>query len=972
MTRERPSRARSGIRRLIVALAVVLVLAPRSPSLTQPRLYAAADPLQSLTHPTTADLQRAFAAVGTGHLPSDYPSTVRDGLVPTTLLEAVAWAESKWRQYDSKNKPLVSADGGYGIMQVTTGMAPGQLPKGIQSAIANNLLYNVGFGAQVLMQKLHLTPRIGNGDPSVLEHWYYALWAYNAWGWGNNPTNPQYTRVGTPDSSPWAYPYQERIFYYVAHPPQGADGRPLWKAIPVVPPSAKAIGADPGRLPEVAHPHKDSAPPATNLAMQSERGARFIADLTIRDGTVLQPGQRFSKTWRLQNDGTVTWGTGFRLMPAGGPDLGSDAGVAVGVTPPLATVDVAVGLVAPNVAGKYREYWQMVGTNGQGFGTRVWVSIVVAQGKSPAGTAAGSGTATPIGSSVSHDPALPTGTIVKRGATPVLRLSRASDIQQLQIASDSGDGSAYAGDVTIPDGTVLAPGAHFTKSWRLKNVGTTTWKSGYTWRFQAGTLMSSRTSIAVPQTAPGATAIVSVPMAAPSATGVYTSFWQMANPAGRFFPHQAWVNIVVKAGARVAPTQTPTATETPTATLAATIPPATAPATAPRNAQPTQVIAGGDGRLVASPWVGALAYKTYFSFGSTAGSMLESIGVYYPGTGLTHVRLTLYRPDAAERELQFSLAGGDKRVFALSRIAPSTGLSVAVEADRRVVAERVDTSTTGIMANPAVAATGRSWLFPAIPGGAPPDQQLVLFNPQDAPATVHLHVGVLSGGCCAADLTFDVPPNEQYVYDLGRSPSRRGPLSLQAGEAVAVERLAVSGTMSSILGIPGTTAAARTWYVPEVHGGSNGMVTLYNPGSTAALVTIRTALTVGSGPWLRRSIPARVEVRIPVSSLTSASRVSAQIDATSAIVAGSEWQDGTPLPVVDVGCLTAANQWSIIGGLGGSSTSDSLSIFNSSARASPVSIRVQARRWQGDDPVVDRRTRSWTLLAEPCRSKRSR
>lgn len=119
------------------------------------------------------------------------------------------------------------------------------------------------------------------------------------------------------------------------------------------------------------------------------------------------------------------------------------------------------------------------------------------------------------------------------------------------------------------------------------------------------------------------------------------------------------------------------------------------------------------------------------------------------------------------------------------------------------------------------------------------------------------------------------------------------------------------------------------------------MVTLYNPGSTAALVTIRTALTVGSGPWLRRSIPARVEVRIPVSSLTSASRVSAQIDATSAIVAGSEWQDGTPLPVVDVGCLTAANQWSIIGGLGGSSTSDSLSIFNSSARASPVSIRVQ-------------------------------
>ena len=192
MSEERLWCGRAGLIRLIAALAVVLFLVPRGSFVTPPRLLASGDLWQALTHPTTLDLQSAFQLVGTGRLPAGYPSAGRGEVVPTTLLEAVAWAESKWRQYDTAQKPLISADGGYGIMQVTSGMGPGGLPQTIQSAIANNVLYNVDYGAQLLLQKFRSTPAIGDGDPSVLEHWYYALWAYNAWGPANNPANPQF------------------------------------------------------------------------------------------------------------------------------------------------------------------------------------------------------------------------------------------------------------------------------------------------------------------------------------------------------------------------------------------------------------------------------------------------------------------------------------------------------------------------------------------------------------------------------------------------------------------------------------------------------------------------------------------------------------------------------------------------------------------------------------------------------------
>ncbi|MDB5058182.1 MAG: hypothetical protein JWO59_1654, partial [Chloroflexi bacterium] len=364
--------------RLAIALVSLFVMLPRVSAVEAHKALATSSPLQGLIEPTTSDLQKAFQAVGQGQLPDGYPVSGEGWLVPTTLLKAIAWTESKWAQFYAPNHTLVSFDGGYGVMQVTSGMYPGGLPDTTRSAIANNFLYNMDYGAQILISKWLHTPNIGNDDPRILEHWYYALWAYNGWGWVNNPSNPSFTRIGSPDSDPATFPYQERVFYYLAHPPAGPDGAPLWSPIPVTIPDVSLIGNDPWPLPEVATPHYDVTVTYPPLSLGGEKSAHFLADLTVPDGTVVQPGQTFTKSWLLNNSGAVAWTKGFRWTPVSGAALGSPSGVQVDATPPLADVSVSAKLTAPSTPGTYREYWQMVGPDRQAFGVRAWVNVVVA------------------------------------------------------------------------------------------------------------------------------------------------------------------------------------------------------------------------------------------------------------------------------------------------------------------------------------------------------------------------------------------------------------------------------------------------------------------------------------------------------------------------------------------------------------------------------------------------------------------
>jgi hypothetical protein len=48
--------------------------------------------------------------------------------------------------------------------------------------------------------------------------------------------------------------------------------------------------------------------------------ARFVKDVTFPDGTTVQPGSVFLKTWRIRNDGTQRWPDNVVLTCAGNND----------------------------------------------------------------------------------------------------------------------------------------------------------------------------------------------------------------------------------------------------------------------------------------------------------------------------------------------------------------------------------------------------------------------------------------------------------------------------------------------------------------------------------------------------------------------------------------------------------------------------------------------------------------------------
>ena len=96
--------------------------------------------------------------------------------------------------------------------------------------------------------------------------------------------------------------------------------------------------------------------------------------------------------------------------------------------------------------------------------------------------------------------------------------------------------AAYVNDITIPDGTVLAPGTQFTKTWRLENIGTCTWTPSYALVFSSGDPMSAPASSNLAQNVyPGQTVDVSVKLSAPAGQGHHRGYWLLRNANGGLF-----------------------------------------------------------------------------------------------------------------------------------------------------------------------------------------------------------------------------------------------------------------------------------------------------------------------------------------------------------------------------------------------------------------------------------------------------
>ena len=112
-------------------------------------------------------------------------------------------------------------------------------------------------------------------------------------------------------------------------------------------------------------------------------------------------------------------------------------------------------------------------------------------------------------------------------------------LHEFRRTSTSGcDQAQFVTDVTVPDGTTFAPNAPFTKTWRLKNVGTCTWTTAYSLVFVSGDRMGGVTTLIPQAVVPGQTVDLGINFKAPSLAGSYRGYWQLKNARRRFVRHR--------------------------------------------------------------------------------------------------------------------------------------------------------------------------------------------------------------------------------------------------------------------------------------------------------------------------------------------------------------------------------------------------------------------------------------------------
>ncbi len=107
-------------------------------------------------------------------------------------------------------------------------------------------------------------------------------------------------------------------------------------------------------------------------------------DVTVPDDTEFEPGENFTKTWRLQNNGTCTWTKDYSLAVFSGEAMDAPDSVPMpSNVAPGQSVDISVDLTAPDSAGTYQGNWKLRNEDDAWFGigpggsSPFWVRIVV-------------------------------------------------------------------------------------------------------------------------------------------------------------------------------------------------------------------------------------------------------------------------------------------------------------------------------------------------------------------------------------------------------------------------------------------------------------------------------------------------------------------------------------------------------------------------------------------------------------------
>lgn len=259
---------------------------------------------------------------------------------------------------------------------------------------------------------------------------------------------------------------------------------PVATTQPDLPPTATAT-PPPAAIPVLGTSPAIPTPTVDASAAFGCYNATLLADLSVPYGSTFEPGNKFTKTWRIKNTGTCDWNRNFQIMHYSGDSFGAGTQTINQKIPAGGIAEISLAMTAPSLPGTISSTWRMATDIGKPFGSLLGLTVTL-----PAAAVT-----------------TPTGCY----------------------------NAALVSDVTIPSGAEITQGQTFTKTWLIKNTGTCAWNSSFKITYVGGDLLGSDTTRIRQSVPAGGSAEISLPMIAPSVSGQVTSAWQMASDEGNLF-----------------------------------------------------------------------------------------------------------------------------------------------------------------------------------------------------------------------------------------------------------------------------------------------------------------------------------------------------------------------------------------------------------------------------------------------------
>lgn len=112
--------------------------------------------------------------------------------------------------------------------------------------------------------------------------------------------------------------------------------------------------------------------------------AQFIQDVSIPDGTLVRPGQKFTKVWEFKNVGNCIWTEDYALVQVYGHPMGVASPVPLRqIVHPGENVEISLQMMAPYIPACWVGWWKFQDEEGNEFGIDFkfgevfWVKVAV-------------------------------------------------------------------------------------------------------------------------------------------------------------------------------------------------------------------------------------------------------------------------------------------------------------------------------------------------------------------------------------------------------------------------------------------------------------------------------------------------------------------------------------------------------------------------------------------------------------------